>query len=350
MFSLEKMLEITGDIQFAEHLERIAFNALPTQATDDFMARQYFQQANQVQIERRQYNFATNHLGTDLIFGLLTGYPCCTSNMHQGWPKFTQHTWFASADNGLAALVYAPSKVTAKVGQGVTVTVDERTNYPFEETVRFNLTIKDRTDSVSFPFHLRIPTWCPNPEVRVNDQTISPTAVANGIAIVNRTWKNGDVLMLELPMPIRTSRWHENAIAIERGPLVYALKVKERWEKKTFTGSDTVFGHHYFEVYPETPWNYGLPSFSSRDIPQLFEVVKKENVDFNYPWNPENAPIEIKTKGRRIPHWQLYNGMAGPQPLSYIYQPEVETPEEEITLIPYGCTTLRISEFPVLNR
>jgi hypothetical protein len=57
MFSLEKMMGITGDLQFAEHLERIAFNALPTQIADDFMTRQYFQQANQVMITRHPRNF-----------------------------------------------------------------------------------------------------------------------------------------------------------------------------------------------------------------------------------------------------------------------------------------------------
>ena len=41
-------MEITGDLSFADHLEKIAFNALPTQISDDFMHKQYFQQANQV--------------------------------------------------------------------------------------------------------------------------------------------------------------------------------------------------------------------------------------------------------------------------------------------------------------
>src|SRR5690606_11859284 len=84
MFSLEKMLEITGNVSFAETLEKVAFNALPAQISDDFMERQYFQQANQIQITRQMYNFDVNHDGTDAVFGLLTGYPCCTSNMHQG--------------------------------------------------------------------------------------------------------------------------------------------------------------------------------------------------------------------------------------------------------------------------
>jgi len=350
MFSLEKMLEITGDVQFAEHLERVAFNALPTQATDDFMARQYFQQANQVQIQRRAYNFDTNHHGTDVIFGLLTGYPCCTSNMHQGWPKFTQNLWYATDDGGVAALVYAPSTVTIKVGSGINVEIAERTRYPFEEAIQFDMTLTDDVDSVAFPFHLRLPSWCNNPEVKINGESWQLSDTKDGITVINRTWRSGDVVVLELPMVVKTSNWYENSMAVERGPLVYALKIAERWEKKTFTNEDAAFGTHYFEVYPESPWNYGIMAFPKKDTQDVFKVTYRENVDYDYPWNPENAPVEIRTVGKRMPNWQLYNGMAGPQPHSHTYQPDVDTAEEELMLIPYGCTTLRISEFPVINK
>ena len=70
------MVEITGDIDFADHLERIAFNALPAQISDDFMTKQYFQQPNQVMVTRHRRNFDQDHEGTDLAFGTLTGYPC----------------------------------------------------------------------------------------------------------------------------------------------------------------------------------------------------------------------------------------------------------------------------------
>src|SRR5690606_28959766 len=105
------ILTITGEVEFADHLEKIAFNALPTQISDDFMTRQYFQQANQVMVSRHYRNFSINHRGTDVLFGLLTGYPCCTANFHQGWPKFTRNLWHATPDGGLAALVYSPSEV-----------------------------------------------------------------------------------------------------------------------------------------------------------------------------------------------------------------------------------------------
>ena len=78
-----------------------------------------------------------------------------------------------------------------------------------------------------------------------------------------------------------------------------------------------------------------------------FKVVRREVS--GYPWNQENTPLEIHAKGKRVPFWHEYNGSAGPMPFSTLYQgtfPE----EEDIVLIPYGCTTLRITEFPVTNR
>ncbi|MCX6222846.1 MAG: glycoside hydrolase family 127 protein [Bacteroidia bacterium] len=339
MFSMESILPVTGEVAFADQLERVAFNALPTQATDNYDSRQYFQQTNQVMVSHHPRNFNTAYEGTGQLFGPLTGYPCCTSNMHQGWPKFTQNLWYASADNGIAALVYAPSKVKAKVGKGTNVEITESTNYPFDESIRFRIKIEKRT---SFSFHLRIPAWCKKSAIRINGQLWGEPD-GNNLATITREWSDGDAVVLSLPMQVTVSRWYENSAVVERGPLVYALKIGEEWKKVVNTDK---YGPFYYEVLPSTPWNFGLLTAAIANPGKEFEVVKRAVSPGSYPWNQENAPIEIKTKGVVIPFWTLYNGSAGPLP--YSEQDQLKTdPPVEITLIPYGCTTLRITEFPV---
>lgn len=345
MFTLESSLEITGNIDYADKLEKIAFNALPTQISDDFQTHQYFQQANQVMLTRQMHNFGDNHGGTDLCFGLLTGYPCCASNMHQGWPKFTQNLWYTTADKGIAALVYSPSEVVAKVADGTEVTFKEETNYPFEENIKFTLQTKK---AVAFPFHLRIPAWCKEAVVKVNGAVIQE-AKGNQIIKINSNWKSGDVVELSLPMHLFKNKWYENSMSIERGPITYALKIGEEFATIANTKDSKEYGASYTEVRPSTPWNYGLFDMSDEKLKENFKVefsLKKTN----YPWNLENAPIKIKTKARQIPSWKLYNEMAGPIPYSHIYGLESDTQEQEITLVPYGSTTLRISQFPLVGR
>lgn len=341
MFSMETVIPITGEVVFADQLERVAFNALPTQSTDNYDSRQYFQQVNQVVVSRHPRNFNTAYEGTGQLFGPLTGYPCCTSNMHQGWPKFTQNLWYASADQGIAALVYAPSRAKVKVGNGTVIQVTESTSYPFDETIRFRLSMDKKT---LFPFHLRIPGWCTKSAITVNGKLWSEPE-GNRIAVISREWSDGDVVELSLPMKVIISRWYENSAAVERGPLVYALKIGEDWRK---VPNKDKYGEFYYEVLPVTPWNYGLTAAALKNPPQNFEVIKKNLPSGIYPWNQENAPVEIRAAGVIIPFWTLYNGSAGPLPYSEQYQLKADPPVE-ITLIPYGCTTLRITEFPVVQ-
>ncbi len=334
MYSFESILPITADVYYADYLEKIAYNVLPAQHDDNFTRRQYFQQPNQVLVTDQLRNFMEDGKAR-ICFGVITGYPCCTVNMHQGWPKFVQNLWYATFDKGIAALVFGPSEVNAKVADGVEIRINEETMYPFSDRVKFTI---QTPKSAKFPFHVRIPEWCINATIKING--ITTTYKGSQIVKIDRVWTNNDVVELELPMSIRVSRWYENSVGIERGPLVYGLRIEEDWREV----KSSQFKDSFYEVYPKTPWNYGLLQKSLDSM--NFKVEVSDNIA-DMPWNLANAPITIKTKGRRIESWQLYNNSAGPLPSS-VWPPRKEfLPLEEITLVPYGCSALRISEFPV---
>jgi hypothetical protein len=162
MESDEEAQMILGDPELGDQLERMAFNALPGAITKDFHNHQYFMLPNQVESVRGAHGYEEDY-GNALTPSPTSGYPCCRFNMHMGWPYFVKNMWAATNDSGLAIMAYGPSHLTAKVANGVNVTITESTNYPFEEQIRLTLTT---ASSVTFPLKLRIPAWAQSPRTR----------------------------------------------------------------------------------------------------------------------------------------------------------------------------------------
>lgn len=99
-------------------------------------------------------------------------------------------------------------------------------------------------------------------------------------------------------------------------------------------------------MYPKSDWNYGI---TKKSLDNKNFTFKTNQVVTDMPWNLENAPSSIITIGKKIPYWTEYNGSSGKIPVpSSGQQKPTGTEEEKIELIPYGCTTLRISQFPVI--
>ena len=337
-YSLETLLSIMGDPSFGDRLEKVIFNALPATFSVDMWAHQYDQQLNQVECSR-QDGRTWNTNGPDAnLFGLEPNYGCCTANLSQGWPKFAAHLWMRAPDGGLAALAYAPSQVQFEQ-EGGAVTVRLETGYPFRSELDFTVSVEK---ALSFPLYLRIPAWAEGATLVVEGQRF-PTLMPGSMIKVDREWSDETRLLLTLPMKTKLSRGHRKSVSVLRGPLVYALKIGEDWRQLDAEKPGHELPHGDWEVFATTPWNYGL-------------TVKKETLDEDvvfenrplgeFPFSPEGAPVIAHVQGRRLPGWSLIHGSAGETPASPV---ESDQPLEDLILIPYGCSNLRVTEFPVLE-
>ncbi|WP_109486488.1 beta-L-arabinofuranosidase domain-containing protein [Occallatibacter savannae] len=338
MFSLERALAITGDAAFGDRLERLAFNALPGTLTDDMWAHQYNQEPNQVECSLHHKPWVSDGPESNL-FGLEPNFGCCTANFHQGWPKFAASLFLLSGDpnsdqhDGIVAAAYAPCEVRTSI-RGTAIHIVEETSYPFRGTIKLTI---NPASAVAFPLHLRIPAWAAGTVTAINGKP-EPEPQPGSFARLDRTWKSGDRVEITFPMQPRTSRWFNDSIAMERGPLVFSYGIGESWVKLRDRGMTADW-----QVYPTTSWNYAVklkPDNPTADI----KVSESEIGDT--PFARKTAPVQLSVKARKLPVWRAEDGAADALPQSPVTS---DAAEEDITLIPYASAKLRITAFPLLK-
>ena len=354
MASDEILMGITGDIFWADHCENVAFNSLPAALTPDMRALRYITSANMAISDEKNHAPSIDNA----LRGMLSMSPfssrCCQHNHGMGWPYFSEHLVMASADGGLATMLYAANETTALVADGVSLRMVEATHYPFDETI--TLTLHPERD-VTFPLYLRIPAWAEGASVSLNGEDQAIAEAAGRYVRIQREWQEGDVVSLRLPMTVRSTVWQQNksSVSVDYGPLTLSLKIDEEFEEHDSRDPEFVQDDSHWQsgvdasLWPcyvlraKSDWNYGLV-VDEQNLPIDFCVQHKPWPENDQPFTLEGVPLEFTAVGRQIPSWKFdATGMTDFLPTKYAARATETTP---ITLVPMGAARLRISAFP----
>jgi len=308
--SLVSGLQKTGVGDLGDSVEKILFNAAEGARTAHGKEITYCTRDNRYAVDGAVLNrdkFSPAH--SDIAV-------CCNPNAVQIFPLYVRGMWMRTPDDGLAALLYGPSSVETKV-KGVEVRIDENTDYPFSSGISMVVSPQEPAD---FSLVLRNPNWSKSTKVTCQGGMVTRKGK---YFMVHKKWAKGDEVKIEFNEPIVELPASNCELYLQRGPLVYALKIPATVITiKKYKQPD--FADLAYLPIAGSDWFYSLdPAQGKDDYGFTFKTDK--NANLLYPF--DEAPVQLE--GRMI---NLDSGKA-----------------ESVSLIPMGSSlaSLRRVTFPL---
>ncbi|HCT79042.1 MAG TPA: hypothetical protein DGG94_08920 [Micromonosporaceae bacterium] len=256
-----RLLLATGQARFADLIERTLFNVVATSPARD--GRSFFY-ANPLQWRAIS---AAGGLSTRAVTGQRAPWfdvSCCPTNIARTLASL--ECYLATGDqDGIQLHQYAP----ARLANG-NVVLEVETDYPWEGRIRVRVLA---SPAQPWQLSLRVPAWA-------SGATLDGQPVAPGYATLSRSWRPGEVVVLDLPTSPRWTRPDpridavRGCVAVERGPLVYCLESPESVDliavdtqrPLAIEGADIVAQGHRLNVVIGQ-WPYGnLDAAAAQDV------------------------------------------------------------------------------------
>lgn len=233
VFWNHRLFLLHGDAKYIDVLERTLYNGLLSGIS---LSGDLFFYPNPLESDGK-YKFNQGEATRKPWFDCA----CCPGNFARFLPSFPGYV-YAHTDDTLYVNLFVEGKGTVKIGKN-SVNVTQQTDYPWNGNIK--ITIEPEKEA-EFAVHIRIPGWARNEPVpsdlysfldpseekiilKVNSETME-LAMDKGFARIRRRWKKGDVVELDLPMPIQRIIANEKVkedlgkVALQRGPLVYCFE------------------------------------------------------------------------------------------------------------------------------
>jgi len=229
VFWNERLFLLHGDARYVDVLERTLYNGLLSGVSLDGTKFFYPNPLESEGSHQRSPWF---------------GCACCPGNLTRFLPSLPGYLYARSGDT-LYVNLYADSTASVKLESGRTVKITQETRYPWNGTVKMTVQ-PDWQRNKKFTIKVRIPGWARNEPVpgglykfcdalnepvalTVNGEDV-PVRLDKGYVSLDRSWKSGDVIELDLPMLIRRVAASENVpadrgrVALQRGPIVFCVE------------------------------------------------------------------------------------------------------------------------------
>jgi DUF1680 family protein len=213
-----RMLALEGDARYADLIETTLYNAVLVGLSLDGQSYFYQNPLEDDGTHRRRPWF---------------GCACCPPNIARTLASLPGY-FYSTSEEGVWVHLYAEGRADLTLLDGRAVTLAQRTDYPWEGAIR--ITVEGEGESWAgsgqrFGLFLRVPGWCERgASLTVNGLPWAGTLEPGAYAEIQRAWAPGDVVELNLPMPVRWVHAHpcvaENVgrVALMRGPLLYCLE------------------------------------------------------------------------------------------------------------------------------
>lgn len=215
-----RMLLATGQGRFADLMERTLYNGFLSGVSLD--GRRFFY-VNPLMIRSGQLVLSGNAASARREW---FPCPCCPPNVTRLLSS-VGHYFATKNQQGIQVHLYGSAVISAEMQPGHRATLRMDTAYPWQGRVK--LTVEE-AGTLPWLLALRIPAWCDEVSIDINGRSLGAVHTEAGYAIIERRWKEGDRVTLELPMAARLTEAHPRidptrcSVAIERGPIVYCLE------------------------------------------------------------------------------------------------------------------------------
>ena len=195
------LLRVTREPRYGDSMERVMYNTILGVKPLEADGRTFYYS---------DYNFKAQKVYSP------HRWPCCSGTMPQAAADYRINTYFRD-EGGVYVNLYIPSTVRWSHG-GAQVELTQKSEYPYDSHVQFEV---KTSKAAEFAVNLRIPGWAEKASFAVNGKR--EAAQAGTFARVERTWKNGDRIDLELPLSTRLEpidSVHADTVALLVGPVV----------------------------------------------------------------------------------------------------------------------------------